>query len=110
MTPAEALYADLRSRGIDLGTDGERIRWRPATLVSPRDAELIRQHRSDLIAIVREGRPSPACPTCARPLDSAGRCAGCFDRQCARCGRWTGSYCIRLCCACGHLDDQENPP
>ncbi|MBO0698265.1 MAG: hypothetical protein J2P46_07730 [Zavarzinella sp.] len=109
MTPAEALYADLRSKGIDLETDGERVRWRPAALVSPRDALLIRNNREQLVVLLRVGGSVRACPNCGRPLDSAARCPCCFDRLCNRCGRLTGSYCIRLCFMCGYLDDEESP-
>jgi hypothetical protein len=107
MTPAEALYADLRSRGIDLETDGERLRWRPAALVSPGDACRIRDARPGLIAVLRAGTVPVGCPRCGWPLDSAGRCPKCFDRVCGQCRRMTGSYFIRLCIPCGHRDDAE---
>jgi len=107
MTPTEALYADLRSRGIELETDGERLRWRPATLVSPGVARRILAIRSDLIALLRSGVVPSGCPQCDWTLDSARRCPKCFDRVCSRCPRMTGSYFIRLCLLCGHRDDTE---
>jgi hypothetical protein len=107
MTPAEALYADLRSRGIELETDGHRLRWRPAYLVSPRDAVRIRDHRDALVALLRAGHEPSRCHECGRTLDSSARCATCWDRLCAKCARPTGSYCIQLCILCGHLDEVE---
>ena len=110
MTAADALLADLRSRGVELETDGARIRWRPASLVSAPEAALIRAHRAELIA--RLGDPGGAdalrrCPACRRFLDSRRRCPKCFDRLCAGCGRPTGSYFIARCFACGHALPDE---
>ena len=102
MTPTEALYADLRSRGIDFETDGQRLRWRPTFMVSPRDALLLAHHRPAVIHLLTSGWTAPACPVCRRTLDSAGRCPRCFDRPCVVCGRMTGSYCIQRCVACGY--------
>lgn len=104
MTPAAALLADLRSRGIALETDGARLRWRPAFMVTGPVAELIRACRAELIVLLKtplsgDGR---RCPLCRWPLDSAGRCPRCFDRLCADCGKPTGSYFIMRCVACGH--------
>jgi hypothetical protein len=48
MTPAEALLADLRSRGIELETDGTRLRWRPSFLVTGPLAERIHSERTGL--------------------------------------------------------------
>jgi len=109
MTTAEALLADLRSRGVELETDGVRIRWRPAFLVNePLAAKLLR-YRPDLVALLRTdcGRASLVCPACRWPLDAARRCPRCFDRLCERCSRPTGSYFIRLCVPCGHADQTE---
>ena len=49
MTTAAALLADLRSRGIDLETDGIRLRWRPDFMVPKPVAKLIRSHQAELI-------------------------------------------------------------
>src|SRR5262245_6213465 len=107
MTPTEALYADLRSRGIDLQTDGIRLRWRPATAVSPGDARRIGVAKSGLIAILRAGTVPIGCPRCKWPLDSAAWCPKCFDRLCEECRGMTGSYFIRLCIPCGYRDGAE---
>ena len=104
MNTAEALYADLRSRGIELQTDGVRLRWRPAFLVSERDAQRVADARLDLIRLLRSGVAPVGCLRCSWPLDSDARCPKCFDRVCDRCTRMTGSYFIRLCDACGYLD------
>ena len=107
MTPPEALYADLRSRGVELESDGRRLRWRPAFLVSPREEARIRDHREALVALLRAGHQPRRCHDCGRPLDSLARCATCWDRLCAKCARRTGSYFIQLCILCGHLDEVE---
>jgi hypothetical protein len=102
MTGAEALLADLRSRGVELETDGARLRWRPGFLVGPGQAELIRRHKPELIALLAAPAAAGACPACRWPLDSARRCARCLDRLCVGCGRPTGSYFILRCVHCGH--------
>jgi hypothetical protein len=100
MTPAAALLADLRSRAIELQTDGARLRWRPAFLVSASLERLIRSHKADLVALLAAGWCGPACPGCGWPLDAAGRCPRCFDRLCS-CGLPTGSYFVARCIPCG---------
>jgi hypothetical protein len=104
MTTAQALLADLRSRGIKLGTDGSRLRWRPAFLVTAGQAERIQSLRSELVGLLTDptGRVGEGCPLCRWPLDSARRCVKCFDRVCVDCGRMTGSYLIVRCVPCGH--------
>ena len=111
---AADLLADLASRGIELETDGVRIRWRPPFLVTDPVAELIRSHRAELIDLLQGPDRLECCPACRWPLDSRRRCAKCFDRLCADCGRLTGSYFIMRCVICGHadgvrkLDDGDN--
>jgi hypothetical protein len=104
MNEAAALLADLRSRGIEVETDGARLRWRPAFLVSPGTEKSIRLQRRELIDLL--SRPGcaagPRCPRCGWALDSGLRCPKCFDRLCAGCGSPTGSYFIMRCVPCGH--------
>jgi hypothetical protein len=102
MTPAAALLADLRSRGIELETDGARLRWRPAFLVSAPLAQRIRAERAGLVELLAGPDRLERCPSCRWPLDSARRCPRCFDRLCVACGRPTGSYFILCCVACGN--------
>jgi hypothetical protein len=99
-----ALLADLRSGGIELETDGARIRWRPVFMVNAVLAERIRSQKAELIAVLmrQTSREGQACPRCRWPLDSARRCPKCFDRLCVDCGKPTGSYFIMRCVICGH--------
>jgi hypothetical protein len=106
MTPAEALLADLRSRGIELETDGVRLRWRPAFMVTGPLAEHIRSERAGLIELLNGPDCLERCPACGWPLDSKRRCPKCFDRCCIDCGKPTGSYFIMCCVACGHNEKQ----
>ena len=104
MTAAQALLADLRSRGIELESDGSRLRWRPAFLVTAAQEELIRSLRAELVGLLAGPTAwrSDACPQCGWSLDSARRCSKCCDRLCVDCGRVTGSYFVMRCVACGH--------
>jgi tRNA(Ile2) C34 agmatinyltransferase TiaS len=95
---AEPLLADLRSRGIELRVDGDRLLWRPRFLIRKVEVEQLRQHKRELMAlVVKDG---PRCPACGRWLDSRRRCPKCFDRMCERCGRMTTSYFIARCVLC----------
>ena len=102
MKASLALLADLRSRGIGLETDGARLRWRPAFLVSATLAEHILAERAGLVELVTGPDRIERCPACRWPLDSARRCPKCFDRLCVDCGKPTGSYFIMRCVMCGH--------
>jgi hypothetical protein len=101
MTPAAALLADLRSRGIELETDGTRLRWRPAFLVTGPLAARIRTHHADLVELLVGPDTLDRCPGCRWPTDSARRCWKCFDRPCVDCGRLTGSALVARCFPCG---------
>jgi hypothetical protein len=59
MTPAEALLAELRSRGVELETDGARLRWRPRGAVTPALAEQVREHKAELVALLDGLRKPP---------------------------------------------------
>jgi hypothetical protein len=102
MNQAAGILADLRSRGIQLETDGARLRWRPAFLVTAPQAALIEAHRAGLIDLLTGPDLLARCPACRWVLDSDRRCPKCFDRLCVDCGRLTGSYFILRCVPCGH--------
>jgi hypothetical protein len=107
MTAAAALLADLRSRGVELETDGVRLRWRPGFLVTGPLAGLVQACRADLIELLTGPDRLDRCPACRWPLDSARRCPKCFDRLCMGCGRLTASYFIMRCVACGHAFQEK---
>lgn len=107
MTTELALLADLRSRGIEIETDGQRLRWRPTFLVNAREVLLIQLNREALIKTLSNSTRIPQCPTCARPMDNRRRCPNCFDRPCTKCGRMTGSYFIQMCFQCASQDEIE---
>jgi hypothetical protein len=107
MNVAAALLADLRSRGIELETDGVRLRWRPAFMVTAPLAEHIRSERAGLVELLTGPNGLERCPVCRWYLDSARRCPKCFDRLCIACGKLTGSYFVMRCVVCGHALDGE---
>jgi hypothetical protein len=114
MTPAQILLADLASRGIQLETDGSRLRWRPGFMVSGPALESIRQHKAELIALLLGPDRMERCPACRWPLDSRQRCPKCLDRLCVGCGSWSRSYFVERCIPCGFLfvlpqEQQEQP-
>ncbi len=107
---AKSLLADLASRGVSLETDGARIRWRPAFMLTGGSLlESIRQHKAELIALLLAGALNrlERCPACGRPVDARRRCWRCHDRPCERCGRRTGSAFLALCLRCGIAREEE---
>jgi hypothetical protein len=107
MKAAEALLADLRSGGIELETDGVRLRWRPAFMVTAPLVERLRSERAALIELLTGPDHLQRCRVCRWVLDSKRRCPKCFDRLCLDCGKLTGSYLIMRCVACGHALDRD---
>jgi hypothetical protein len=112
-----ALLARLRALGVELQTDGVRLRWRPESAVGPELCNEILANKGTLISLLTApGAPvvaghtgasaGPAnarvCPSCRRALDDKGRCWCCCDRACLFCGRSTSSAFIETCCSCGH--------
>jgi len=58
---AAALLAHVRLLGIELETDGARLRWRPRDAVGPALRAALLAHREELIAVLtsRSGPSSP---------------------------------------------------
>ena len=104
--PEASILADLRSRGVEFETDGIRLRWRPAFLVTAAQAEAIRSHRAAIIELLSGPDWLERCPLCRWPLDAARRCPKCFDRLCLDCRRPTGSYFILRCLPCGNAEKE----
>lgn len=52
MTPAVALLADLRARGVELVATGDRLRFRPASAVSEDTRDALRAHKAELLALL----------------------------------------------------------
>src|SRR5262249_56298704 len=52
-TPVAALVADLRARGVRSEPHGDRLRVRPAAAVTAGDAEAIRRHKTEILALLR---------------------------------------------------------
>jgi hypothetical protein len=68
-SPALALYHDLYAvHGLHLEADGDEIRYRPASRMTPELLEGIRLHKAELLEILRlpsfEGLPRASCPSC----------------------------------------------
>jgi hypothetical protein len=126
MTAAAVLLAELHAMGVELQTDGARLRWRPRDAVS-RDLqnEILAQRTALVSVLTRPAGPAPgsqklpawppthcpdaaqgagiaACSACRRPLDARCRCWPCCDRLCCDCGQATGSAFVARCTACGH--------
>ena len=49
---AAALVADLRARGVTFEPHGDRLRVRPAAAVTVGDAEAIRRHKTEILALL----------------------------------------------------------
>ena len=49
---ARELLAEILNRGIELATDGDRLRYRPADAVTPELADAITRHKPALIELL----------------------------------------------------------
>ena len=124
MTAVEDLLRRLRRAGVELQSDGTRLRWRPEAGVGPELRKEILASRAALILLLAvptvptvpaerafhppageqtysEPPSPPGCPQCQGPLDDRRRCWGCCERRCSGCGRPTGSAFIAFCWPCG---------
>lgn len=50
-----ALLLDLAARGVELSPEGDRLRYRPRSAVSPALVERIRAHKQELLYLLRSG-------------------------------------------------------
>jgi hypothetical protein len=67
MSPALELVARLRARGVALEPDGSTLVIRPAAAVQPDEVEALRQHKVEVLALLRR----PNAPTYAHPWPDA---------------------------------------
>ncbi|HVC35367.1 MAG TPA: hypothetical protein VNL16_17785 [Chloroflexota bacterium] len=75
------LLADLRSRGIELQTDGDQLRYRPADALTEADRALLAGHKAELLLLLAAESvsptrrhldgPTPPCPKCGGPTHDA---------------------------------------
>ena len=47
---ADTLIAELRSRGVELVAEGDRLRCRPKSALTPADLEELRAHKAEVLA------------------------------------------------------------
>ncbi len=79
--PAAALLIELTRRGIELQAHGDRLRYRPRSVLTPELAERVRAHKAALLALLRHGRPpQPPQNGQKRPTAAATPRAGKIDR------------------------------
>lgn len=110
MTPAVALLADLRARGVELVAIGDRLRFRPASAVSGDTREALRVHKAELLALLTAGseallpvrRVAYAFPW-PDALPGLGRRTVGLFALCSRCGAehsWVRYGAAALCLRC----------
>lgn len=88
---ASDILADLTARGIELVGSGNRIRYRPRSLMAPELVERIKAHKPDLLAILRTdgiGDGPEAAPEADIPERPAER-PGYVTELISRDGRWS---------------------
>lgn len=111
MTAAK-LLSDLKARGVEFQTDGDRVRFRPVEWLTPIELDAIRRHKTSILALLRPASPfdrdnsADAEPAPVTDIVSTGkpvcRCGSTtwrdvaihdsqsVRRDCARCGRFLG--------------------
>lgn len=108
---AAALLAELRSRGVELVPWGDRVRFRPASIVTPYLRERLREHKAEVLAMLITPAPAPfdlgrgersyAAPWPDSVPGLGARTVGPFE-SCQGCGRgsWIRYGDLVLCLAC----------
>ena len=92
---ARRLMDQLKALGIQVERHGDRLRLRPVVALSPELTEQLRNHKSELLFLMRNDSPKTAvaakCVRCDRrfwvddPPES-----GRIRTTCGRCGRFIG--------------------
>jgi hypothetical protein len=54
MSTAVVLLAELAARGIELRAEGEQVQFRPIAAMTPELAERVKQHKSEVLALLNE--------------------------------------------------------
>lgn len=70
MGTAAELLNELSRRGVDVEARGDRLRYRPRSVVSPELAARIRSHKAELLSILTVERPAAAS---SPPIESGFR-------------------------------------
>lgn len=52
---ATALLVELTAKGIELRTEGPRLRFRPVAKMTPELLELVKRHKAELLSLVCRG-------------------------------------------------------
>ncbi|MBM3946420.1 MAG: hypothetical protein FJ315_03330 [SAR202 cluster bacterium] len=73
MKDATELLVLLRSKGIEVQADGNRLRFRPADALTPDELELLRAHKAEIIRLLTT--PLPIDPAHALHLAHESRAA-----------------------------------
>lgn len=92
MTPAADLVRALRSRGVTLVPEGDRLRCKPADRLTPGDLDSLRTHKAAVLALLRQ---EPAAP---KPEQPAGACGLCGTAAWVYDAGW-GAWLCRTCAA-----------
>jgi TubC N-terminal docking domain len=68
VTPAAALVANLRSRGVTLEPRGDKLRVVPASAVTPEEVDALRQHKAEVLALLAPARSLAVDPETVREV------------------------------------------
>ena len=119
MTAVVELVAQLRARGVTLEPDGPTLVIRPASAVRPEEITALRQHKADVLALLRAvDLPSArvALSSYAHPWPDAierlgPRRVDAFAPCEGSCGRWSwvryGAAVLCLSCVRAWLGEEE---
>ncbi len=90
MNAIETAFRRLHAAGVTIELDGELLRARPAPLVTPEIAELIRAHKPELLRCLVRSLELPRCESCEGRLIAIPTFDGFENLECISCDQCAG--------------------
>jgi flavoprotein len=84
------LFEKLVDAGIVVSLNGSAINVKPSKAVTPEVAQFIRDHRAELVDMLKRSRQLPPCTQCQEPQIAVATFDGYENFECFRCDCCSG--------------------